>query len=168
MSTPVLFKSRLRTIAAVSLLTLALGASGCTRLRTHQGYIGDAVLISAVAPGVDNKESVQASLGRPTFTGQFDSNDWYYFARDSRQLAFTQPKAQVQNVVHIRFDAAGNVAPPEFVTRPNAEIASVQALRLKASRHSGSQRCRRPQQPSRRPFQRHAGRRQRSHAAHRN
>jgi outer membrane protein assembly factor BamE (lipoprotein component of BamABCDE complex) len=109
MSTPVLFKSRLRSIATVSLLTLALGASGCTRLRSHQGYIGDAALISSVAPGTDNKESVQASLGRPTFIGQFDSNDWYYFARDSRQLAFSQPKAQLQNVVHIRFDAAGNV-----------------------------------------------------------
>ncbi len=33
-------------------------------------------------------------------------------------------------------DAAGNVAPPEFVTRPNEETASVPTLRLKASRHS--------------------------------
>ena len=33
-------------------------------------------------------------------------------------------------------DAAGKDAPPEFVTRPNEEIASIQALRLKANRRS--------------------------------
>ena len=103
-------KPNARAAAMSALVLITLGASGCTRLRTHQGYIGDSVLISAVAAGVDNKDSVQASLGRPTFTGQFDSNDWYYFARDSRQLAFSQPKAQAQTVLHIKFDSAGNVA----------------------------------------------------------
>ena len=33
-------------------------------------------------------------------------------------------------------DAAGNVVPPEFATRPNEETGSAQALRLMASRHS--------------------------------
>ena len=102
--------SNRRAIAVTALATLALGASGCTRLRTHQGYIGDQVLIDSVSAGVDNKQSVQASLGRPTFVGQFDANDWYYFARDSRQLAFSKPKASAQTVLHIRFDNAGNVA----------------------------------------------------------
>ncbi len=102
--------SNRRAIAVTALAALALGASGCTRLRTHQGYIGDQVLIDSVSAGVDNKQSVQASLGRPTFVGQFDANDWYYFARDSRQLAFSKPKASAQTVLHIRFDNAGNVA----------------------------------------------------------
>jgi outer membrane protein assembly factor BamE (lipoprotein component of BamABCDE complex) len=59
---------------------------------------------------VDNKESVQASLGRPTFVGQFDQNDWYYYSRDTKQLAFAQPSATDQYVLRIRFDPAGNVA----------------------------------------------------------
>jgi outer membrane protein assembly factor BamE (lipoprotein component of BamABCDE complex) len=107
------FKSNSRTIAMGCLLVAALGISGCARLRTHQGYVGDEVLINAVAAGIDNKQSVQATLGRPTFAGQFDANDWYYFARDSRQLAFSSPKAKAQNVVHIRFDNAGNVTSVE-------------------------------------------------------
>ena len=102
--------SNRRAIAVTALATLALGASGCTRLRTHQGYIGDQALIDSVSAGVDNKQSVQASLGRPTFVGQFDANDWYYFARDSRQLAFSKPRASAQTILHIRFDNAGNVA----------------------------------------------------------
>ena len=91
-------------IAALSL------SSGCTRLRSHQGYIGDQVLLSSVQSGVDNKESVQASLGRPTFVGQFDQNDWYYYSRDAKQLAFSQPVAENQYVLKVRFDQAGNVA----------------------------------------------------------
>ena len=91
-------------IAALSL------SSGCTRLKSHQGYIGDQVLLSSVQPGVDNKESVQASLGRPTFVGQFDQNDWYYYSRDAKQLAFSKPVAENQYVLKVRFDQAGNVA----------------------------------------------------------
>ena len=85
-------------------------SSGCTRLKSHQGYIGDQTLLSSVQPGVDNKESVQASLGRPTFVGQFDQNDWYYYSRDAKQLAFSQPVAENQYVLKVRFDQAGNVA----------------------------------------------------------
>jgi len=103
----------MRASQIVSLATviaaLAL-SSGCTRLKSHQGYIGDQTLLSSVQPGVDNKESVQASLGRPTFVGQFDKNDWYYYSRDAKQLAFSQPVAENQYVLKVRFDQAGNVA----------------------------------------------------------
>ncbi|WP_397589321.1 outer membrane protein assembly factor BamE [Sphingorhabdus sp.] len=91
-------------IAALSL------SSGCTRLKSHQGYIGDQTLLTSVQPGVDNKGSVQASLGRPTFVGQFDQNDWYYYSRDAKQLAFSQPVAENQYVLKVSFDQAGNVA----------------------------------------------------------
>lgn len=97
-------------VSITALIAMGLVTSGCTRLRAHQGYIGDATLIAAVQPGVDNKASVQGSLGRPTFVGQFNSNDWYYYARDTRQLAFAQPKASTQEITKVSFDDAGNVA----------------------------------------------------------
>ena len=100
--------SQIVTLATV-IAALSL-SSGCTRLKSHQGYIGDQTLLSSVQPGVDNKESVQASLGRPTFVGQFDQNDWYYYSRDAKQLAFSQPVAENQYVLKVRFDQAGNVA----------------------------------------------------------
>ncbi len=96
-------------ISLTALVAAMVVTSGCTRLRAHQGYVGDSTLLTSVQPGVDNKESVQASLGRPTFVGQFDQNDWYYYARDTKQLAFAQPKADTQFVLLVRFDPAGNV-----------------------------------------------------------
>lgn len=111
--------SQIVTLATV-IAALSL-SSGCTRLKSHQGYIGDQTLLSSVQPGVDNKESVQASLGRPTFVGQFDQNDWYYYSRDAKQLAFSQPVAENQYVLKVRFDQAGNVA---LVSQTGKELIS--------------------------------------------
>jgi outer membrane protein assembly factor BamE (lipoprotein component of BamABCDE complex) len=99
-----------KRIAMIATLAgTALLAQGCTQLRAHQGYVGDTTLINAIQPGVDNRDSVQTSLGRPTFTGQFSDSDWYYYARDTRQLAFANPNPTDQFVLHIKFDPAGNV-----------------------------------------------------------
>jgi outer membrane protein assembly factor BamE (lipoprotein component of BamABCDE complex) len=97
-------------VGLAALCTALVLSSGCTRLRAQQGYIGDATLLTSIQPGVDNKASVQASLGRPTFVGQFDQNDWYYYSRQTKQLAFAQPVAAEQSVIKVRFDNAGNVA----------------------------------------------------------
>ncbi|HVL30068.1 MAG TPA: outer membrane protein assembly factor BamE [Sphingomicrobium sp.] len=83
---------------------------GCVGTKEHRGYVLDQELASAIQVGVDNKESVTKTLGRPTFTGQFDPNDWYYVSRDTKAIAFRSQKVLDQEVVHIRFDAAGNVA----------------------------------------------------------
>lgn len=95
-----------------ALVALALGATltaGCTRIRDHQGYIIDESLVSAVTVGTDNRDSVGGTLGRPTFVGQFDQNDWYYVSRDTRQFGFNMPHPSAQTVLHVRFDAGGNV-----------------------------------------------------------
>lgn len=90
---------------------LALAALGaCTPVRTHQGYIIDADLVNSVRPGVDNRQSVLATLGRPSFASQFNQGDWYYIARDSRNFAFRNPRARDQITLRISFDKQGNVA----------------------------------------------------------
>ena len=109
-SRPALSASRSgRILLGLGLAALALGASGCTRIRTHQGYQVDKLLVDSVQPGIDNRASVEGTLGRPSFTAQFGDQDWYYVSRDMRALAFSNPKPVSQTVLHIRFDAAGNV-----------------------------------------------------------
>lgn len=99
-----------RIMLAVGLCAAVLGASGCTRVRTHQGYQIDKLLVESVQPGIDNRASVEGTLGRPTFTSQFGQQDWYYVSREMRALAFANPRPVDQTVLHVRFDAAGNVA----------------------------------------------------------
>jgi outer membrane protein assembly factor BamE (lipoprotein component of BamABCDE complex) len=110
-----------RTLAAAALIGASALSIGCTPIREHQGFIVDEQLAQAVQPGVDNRESVERTLGRPSFTGQFDQRDWYYVSRQTRNLAFNHPRPSEQTVLHVRFDEAGNV---ERVDRTGLELVA--------------------------------------------
>ena len=66
--------------------------AGCAGIREHRGSVLDKELATGIQVGVDNKDSVAKTLGRPTFTGQFDANDWYYVSRDTAAVAFRSPR----------------------------------------------------------------------------
>ena len=102
-------KAVLIKFAAMATGAALLGGCAAVGLRDHRGHVLDKELVTAVQPGVDNKQSVEATLGRPTFVGQFNANEWYYLSRDTRTLAFRDPKVLDQTVLRVRFDQAGNV-----------------------------------------------------------
>ena len=97
-----------RNFAVIVAAGLALTA--CAGIREHKGFVIDQALADGIQVGVDNKDSVQRTLGRPTFTGQFDPNDWYYVSRNTAQLAFRDPKVTEQTILRVQFDQTGNVA----------------------------------------------------------
>ena len=97
-----------RNFAMIVAAGLALTA--CAGIREHKGFVIDQALADGIQVGVDNKDSVARTLGRPTFTGQFDPNDWYYVSRNTAQLAFRDPKVTEQTILRVQFDQAGNVA----------------------------------------------------------
>ena len=101
------FRSATAVVGAAMLTGCALS------IRDHRGYVMDEQLTQAIQVGTDNKASVERTLGRPTFAGTFDDNDWYYLGRDTRTFAFRSPRVTDQNVLHVRFDQAGNVAAVE-------------------------------------------------------
>ena len=94
---------------AAIMLGLSILASGCTSIRNHRGYILDSALADAVQPGIDNRQSVERALGRPTFVSQFGNKDWYYVSQDTKTPAFRRPQTDSQTVLRVSFDQAGNV-----------------------------------------------------------
>ena len=98
-----------KPVLLAALVAVALTASGCSRIRQNQGYLVDETLLTSIQPGVDNRDSVAKTLGRPTFAGQFDAKEWYYVSRITGQYAFAQPKVLEQSILVVSFDAAGNV-----------------------------------------------------------
>jgi outer membrane protein assembly factor BamE (lipoprotein component of BamABCDE complex) len=105
-------KSARRAALAVA-ATAGLLLSGCTKVQDRQGFNIDDTLVNAIQVGTDNKDSVANTLGRPTFAGTFGDSDWYYVSRVSKNMAFNMPHISAQTIVHVRFDAAGNVAAVE-------------------------------------------------------
>jgi outer membrane protein assembly factor BamE (lipoprotein component of BamABCDE complex) len=93
--------------AAVAVLALT---SGCASIKDHRGYLGDRVLMDAMTPGIDNRQSVERTLGRPTFIAQFGRQDWYYVSIQTKQKPFHRPVTYDETVMRVRFDADGTVA----------------------------------------------------------
>lgn len=98
---------RMRAVITAAALTVL--ATGCNSIKDHRGYLVDQALLDSVQAGVDNKVSVQRTLGQPTFISQFGAQDWYYISINTRQAAFTRPRTNEQLVLRVRFDDAGNV-----------------------------------------------------------
>jgi len=126
-----------RILASAAVLAL-LGTTACVPIRTHQGYVIDKELADSIQPGVDNRDSVLKTLGRPTLTSQFNQGEWYYISRDSRNMAYNQPRAKDQTTIRVTFDAQGNVT---AIDRSGLEqIASVDPYGKKTptlGRHRG-------------------------------
>ena len=103
-----------RSAALLGAIAIMGLTAGCARTRDHKGYVVDSTLIGTVAPGVDNRESVARTLGRPSFAGQFDKDrTWYYVGRDTKQIGYRTPKPVAQTVLAVHFDDKGNVAAVE-------------------------------------------------------
>lgn len=88
----------------------AIAISGCSRVRVDQGYLADETLVTSIQPGIDNRQSVEKTLGRPTFVSEFGAPQYYYVSRKTGQYAFIKPKVLSQSILIISFDEEGNVS----------------------------------------------------------
>jgi outer membrane protein assembly factor BamE (lipoprotein component of BamABCDE complex) len=103
-------KSIYRKAALLGVLALV---SGCVSLADRRGYVADETLLQSVQPGVDNRTSVEGTLGRPTFTSQFGQPTWYYVSSVTKQSPFGRPQIDQHSVLAVSFDPAGNVVSAE-------------------------------------------------------
>ena len=127
------FPARAAGLKAASLkvslgCALLLCASGCSTIRDHRGYLVDPALTQSVLPGVDNRLSVERSLGQPTMKSQFGQQAWYYISLDTEQRPFTRPRIHAGSILHVGFDAGGTVSD---VTHDGVE----HALRIEPDKH---------------------------------
>ncbi len=127
------FPARAAGLKAASLrvslgCALLLCASGCSTIRDHRGYLVDPALTQSVLPGVDNRLSVERSLGQPTMKSQFGQQAWYYISLDTEQRPFTRPRIHAGSILHVGFDAGGTVSD---VTHDGVE----HTLRIEPDKH---------------------------------
>ena len=102
-------KARLALVA----LGGAVLVSGCASIREQRGFVNDPLLVNSVAPGIDNRRSVEAALGRPSFESQFGEPTWYYVSSATVRGPFVRPRIKNHFVLAVQFDEAGNVVSAE-------------------------------------------------------
>jgi outer membrane protein assembly factor BamE (lipoprotein component of BamABCDE complex) len=83
--------------------------AGCSSIVDRRGYMIDETLVQAIQPGIDNRTSVEATLGRPSFSSQFGPPTWYYVSSVTHQKPFTDPRITTHSVLAVTFDGSGNV-----------------------------------------------------------
>jgi outer membrane protein assembly factor BamE (lipoprotein component of BamABCDE complex) len=98
----------MRRVAPVLFVMAALG--GCAATYTTHGFAPQADELNSIEAGVDTRGSVLRKLGRPSSSGSFDADAWYYVASTFEHFAFYAPKVVDRTVVAVRFDETGLVS----------------------------------------------------------
>jgi outer membrane protein assembly factor BamE (lipoprotein component of BamABCDE complex) len=97
-------------LGTFALAAVLVSTGGCASIKDHRGYYADPALITSIQPGIDNKQSVEKTLGRPTFVSEFGIPSWYYVATNTAQSPFGRPRTTEQSILKVNFDPAGNVS----------------------------------------------------------
>ena len=95
-------------IALISVVAAGVLA-GCEPTYTNHGFAPQVATLGEIEAGKDTRGSVLRKLGRPSATGTFDSESWYYEASRVEHFAFYAPEVIERTVVAVRFDDLGRV-----------------------------------------------------------
>jgi outer membrane protein assembly factor BamE (lipoprotein component of BamABCDE complex) len=94
---------------AAPTLFLIAALAGCAATYTQHGFAPQLAELGTIEAGVDTRGSVLRKLGRPSTTGSFDADAWYYVASTMERFAFRAPKVVDRTVVAVAFDDTGLV-----------------------------------------------------------
>lgn len=88
---------------------LSLMLAGCMPIRTNHGYIPTDEDLALLVVGVDTRESVAATIGRPAASGLLGDEAWYYIQSRWKTIGAAAPVEIDREVVAITFGATGQV-----------------------------------------------------------
>ncbi|MEM9735535.1 MAG: outer membrane protein assembly factor BamE, partial [Pseudomonadota bacterium] len=98
--------ARKAALAGIGLLL----AAGCTPSTHLHGFAPPDEVLETVRQGVDTRGSVRRKIGRPSTSGLFTDDGWYYGSTTIERKAFQEPKVVDRKVVAILFDTSDVVA----------------------------------------------------------
>jgi len=104
-----IFKTGRKGASLALVLVAGLAVTACGNGRAVRGYIFDTELADAILAGVDNRQSVQSTLGTPTVAATFSDDTWYYVSTTVRIRPVFWPDAKFHRVMAVRFNEQGVV-----------------------------------------------------------
>ncbi|QYK43278.1 MAG: outer membrane protein assembly factor BamE [Paracoccaceae bacterium] len=97
-----------RARLGVAVAILAVAAACAQIVRTH-GYAPTDAELSEIVVGVDTRDSVAETVGRPSAQGLLNDDGWFYVQSRFRHMGPREPKEIERQVVAITYDQAGVV-----------------------------------------------------------
>ena len=99
-----------RGAAGVLLAGVMLLTAACAPVYRNHGYIPSDDELALIVVGTDNRESVAATIGRPSAAGLLNDHGWYYVQSRWKHAGALPPKEEERQVVAVTFDDGGTVA----------------------------------------------------------
>ena len=93
-------------VAGMALLTLV----ACATLYQNHGYVPTEAELAALEVGIDTRETVATTIGRPSAQGLLNDVGWYYIQSRFKLIGGRTPQEVGRQVVAITFTEAGVVA----------------------------------------------------------
>ena len=88
---------------------LALVLAACTPQYSDHGYVPSDTELALLQVGKDTRDSVAATIGRPSASGLLNDEGWYYVESRWKTLGAREPQEVDRQVVAISFTPAGIV-----------------------------------------------------------
>lgn len=83
--------------------------SACSEIIRQHGYIPPQSDLDSIIVGVDTRDTVAASVGRPGTSGALREGGWFYIGSKVRHFGARKPQEIERQVVALSFDEAGVV-----------------------------------------------------------
>ncbi|MEM6596473.1 MAG: outer membrane protein assembly factor BamE [Pseudomonadota bacterium] len=99
-------RSALRLVVLVA--SCAMLAACAATFRNH-GYMPPEEDLAAIVVGVDTRDSVEGTIGKPGVSGIADASGWYYVRSRIRNYAWQAPEEIDREVLAISFSPTGTV-----------------------------------------------------------
>jgi outer membrane protein assembly factor BamE (lipoprotein component of BamABCDE complex) len=114
--------ARLR-IMMMGVVLLAL--AGCAAVYRNHGYVPSDVELELIEVGLDTRDTVAATIGRPSAAGLLNDVGWYYVQSRWKHYGALPPKEEDRQILAITFTEEGTV---ENIERFGLEQGRVVAL----------------------------------------
>ncbi len=98
-----------RVLGRAVLIVGLMAATACSPVYRNHGYIPSDDELSLIEVGVDTRETVAVSVGRPSASGLLNDVGWYYVQSRWKQRGVLPPLEEERQVVAISFSEAGVV-----------------------------------------------------------
>jgi outer membrane protein assembly factor BamE (lipoprotein component of BamABCDE complex) len=97
------------SVLARCLFVLLFALAACTPIASNHGYVPTDDELALLQVGKDNRESVAATIGRPSASGLLNDEGWYYVQSRYQTTGAREPQEIDRQVVAITFRPDGVV-----------------------------------------------------------
>ncbi|UWQ17104.1 outer membrane protein assembly factor BamE [Jannaschia sp. M317] len=88
---------------------LSVGLTACAATFRDHGYVPSEADLQSLIVGVDTRDTVEASVGRPSATGVLRGDAWYFVQSRVRNFGWRAPQTIERELVAISFAPDGTV-----------------------------------------------------------